>query len=473
METRLQAEERVLSTLNKDGSRRWMKPRLSTGRYWKARRITAYVLILIFTALPYVNINGKPAILLDIIAREFTFFGKTLFATDTLLLALFMMTVFVAVFLATALAGRVWCGWACPQTVYMEFVYRPVERFFDGKPGTRPKPGATGIRKLLKYLTYVAISAILAHTFLAYFVGVENLRHWVFDSPAKHPVAFAVMLLTTGLMLFDFGLFREQTCIVACPYGRFQSVMLDRSSLIVGYDKKRGEPRGAIKRKVRNGDVSLNVVEASQGDCIDCKMCVTTCPTGIDIRDGLQLECIHCAQCIDACDAVMDKVGRPRGLIRYSSQETLDGQPRRLLRPRVILYPLLLMVLVSVFLAVLLTRSSAEVRMIREAGSLFNVLPEGQIMNQARLRVTNRSAEPVTYSAQVIAPARGVGIELVPSEITLQPNKMDSMMARVIAEPAVFTTSPVDITVRVHGSDGFEKELHFPLHGRIWHGGTP
>ncbi|MCL4220493.1 MAG: cytochrome c oxidase accessory protein CcoG [Phycisphaerales bacterium] len=471
METLLQPEERVLSTLNKDGSRRWMKPRLSVGRFWKARRIAAYLLILIFTALPYIKINGKPAILLDIIAREFTFFGKTLLATDTLLLALFMMSVFVSVFLATALAGRVWCGWACPQTVYMEFVYRPIERLFDGKPGTRPKPGAKGFKKLLKHLTYLVISAFLAHTFLSYFVGVENLRHWIFHSPASHPVAFAVVVVTTALMLFDFGIFREQTCIVACPYGRFQSVMLDRSSLIVGYDKKRGEPRGPIKKK--KGDVSLDVLGQPQGDCIDCKMCVTTCPTGIDIRDGLQLECIHCAQCIDACDAVMDRIGKPRGLVRYSSQEALEGRKRRLLRPRVVLYPLLLTVLLSAFVTVLLTKSSADVRMIREAGSLFNVLPEGRIMNQARLRVTNRTSGPVTYSAEVVSPERGVVIELVPPEMTLQPNKMDSMMARVIAEPTLFTTSPLDIVVRVHGTDEFAREIHFPLHGRIWHGEKP
>ncbi len=448
-----------------------MKPRLSVGRFWKARRITAYLLILVFTALPYIKINGKPSVLLDIIAREFTFFGKTLLATDTLLLALFMMSVFVSVFLATTLAGRVWCGWACPQTVYMEFVYRPVERLFDGKPGTRPKPGATGFKKLLKHLTYLLISAFLAHTFLSYFVGVENLRHWIFHSPAAHPVAFAVVAVTTALMLFDFGIFREQTCIVACPYGRFQSVMLDRSSLIVGYDKKRGEPRGAVKKK--KGDVSLNVLESPQGDCIDCKMCVTTCPTGIDIREGLQLECIHCAQCIDACDTIMDKIGKPRGLIRYSSQEALDGKKRKLLRPRVVLYPLLLTALLTAFVIVLLTKSSADVRMIRESGSLFNVLPEGKIMNQARLRVTNRSAEQVTYTAEVVSPSQGVGIELVPAEITLEPNKMDSMMARVIAEPSVFTTSPIEIVVRLHGTDGFEKELNFPMHGKIWHGDTP
>lgn len=471
METLLQPEERVLSTLNKDGTRRWMKPRLSVGRFWKARRIVAYLLILIFTGIPYIQINGKPAILLDIIHREFTFFGKTLFATDTLLLALFMLTIFVSVFLATALAGRVWCGWACPQTVYMEFVYRPIERLFDGKPGTRPKKGATGFKKLLKHLTYLIISAFLAHTFLSYFVGVENLRHWIFGSPTSHPIAFAVVAAVTGLMLFDFGLFREQTCIVACPYGRFQSVMLDRSSLIVGYDKNRGEPRGAIKRKAKNGDVALNVIEAPQGDCIDCKMCVTTCPTGIDIRDGLQLECIHCAQCIDACDAIMDKVGKPRGLIRYSSQEALDGKKRKLLRPRVILYPLILTILLTAFVTVLLTKSAADVHLVRVKGNLFNALASGEFVNQARLTIANRTDGPVTYSAEVVSPEQGVRAELEPnSQITLESNKMDSVMTRLIAQPQVFTTSPIEIVVRVHGSDGFQRDLHFPMHGRIWKG---
>ncbi|RMH12205.1 MAG: cytochrome c oxidase accessory protein CcoG [Planctomycetota bacterium] len=472
MDTLLQPEERVLSTLNPDGSRRWLKPRPSPGKWLRARRVVAWLLIVIFTALPYITINGKPAILLDILAREFTFFGKTFFATDTLLLGLFMMIVFVSIFMITALAGRVWCGWACPQTVYMEFVYRPIERLFDGKPGTRAKPGSSGFRKLLKYVCYVLVSAFLAHTFLSYFVGVENLRHWIFGSPLDHPIAFLVVLFTTALMLFDFGFFREQTCIVACPYGRFQSVMLDRSSLIVGYDRNRGEPRGPLKRRRKGGDVSLTVAQESQGDCIDCTMCVQTCPTGIDIRDGLQLECIHCAQCIDACDAVMDRIGKPRGLIRYTSQEALDHGKRKLLRARLIIYPLLLLVLISAFVGVLLTKSGAEASIIRESGNLFNIVQDGQIMNQARIRITNRSSSTVTYSASIASP-EGVRIELTPETLTLEPNKMDSMMARIIARPELFTTSPIDVYVRVTGSDGFEKELHFSAHGKIWAGSSP
>ena len=239
---------RVLSTLMEDGSRRWLHPRLAAGPYLRARRILAYVLIAVFTLLPYLKIGGKPAVLLDLPHREFTIFGFTFLSTDTLLLALALITLVLGICLVTALAGRVWCGWMCPQTVYMEFVFRPIERLFDGPPGARHRPGRkrTTPRTVAKYAVYLVISAYLAHTFLAYFVGVEALAQWVRRSPLEHPVSFLVMLAVTGLMMFDFAYFREQTCIVACPYGRFQSVMLDRDSLIVSYDPRRGEPRGKL-----------------------------------------------------------------------------------------------------------------------------------------------------------------------------------------------------------------------------------
>ncbi|WP_233148191.1 cytochrome c oxidase accessory protein CcoG [Rhodopirellula sp. MGV] len=298
----LDAPDHVLSTLEKDGSRRWLRPKLAPGFWWHKRRIIAYMLMVIFVAIPHLQVNNKPLILLDIAARKFTIFGRTFLPTDTMLLALLILTVLFSIVLVTAVAGRVWCGWACPQTVYMEFLFRPIDRLFEGTKGKggKPKKGMNGALQVARFAVYVVLCAFLAHTFLAYFVGVERLSEWVQRSPVEHPVPFFVMVFTVGLMLFDFMFFREQLCLIACPYGRFQSVMLDEQSMVVAYDHIRGEPRKKGK----------HAPDEKVGDCVDCNQCVVVCPTGIDIRKGLQMECINCTQCIDACDSVMEKVAR-------------------------------------------------------------------------------------------------------------------------------------------------------------------
>src|SRR5690606_13549749 len=243
-----------------------------------------------------------------------------------------------------------------------------------------------------KYLVFLVISMGLAHTFLAYFVSVDALAAWVRMSPFEHPAPFLVMAVTTGLVMFDFAYFREQMCTVVCPYARLQAVLLDKHSLIIGYDQKRGEPRGKaavgeIKRK-------LPMVDRSFGDCIDCRACVTVCPTGIDIREGLQLECIACAQCVDACDSIMRNVGAPEGLIRYSSQATLEeGEKPKLLRARTAIYPALLVILVGLLVFVVAGRESAEVKVLRGVGAPFTEQADGTVTNQIRVRIANRSEE--------------------------------------------------------------------------------
>ncbi len=453
----------VLSTLNEDGSRNWLKPRVSPGRFLTGRRIVAYALIAIFTLVPYLKMNGKPLILLNIIEREFTFFGVTFLPTDTLLLALLMLTVFVTIFLLTALLGRVWCGWACPQTVYMEFLYRPIERLFEGSPGKKQTlKGPTGLRKILKLVIYLLCSMFLAHTFLAYFVGVEQLFQWVQGSPLKHPTAFIVMAVVTGLMMFDFAFFREQLCLVACPYGRFQSVMLDRNSLIISYDERRGEPRGK-KRRARPGqDVSLPV---QQGDCIDCKLCVTTCPTGIDIRNGLQMECIGCAQCIDACDAVMRKIGRATGLIRYSSQSAMAGEKPKLIRPRVIIYPIFLAIVVGAFVGVLVTRAPADVTLLRGLGRPFAILADGTVANSIQVKIVNRTDQAATYSISTF----GVdGALVLPPEsriIAVEPGAMETQPLQIVTPNTDFVNRRKQIGIRVSDGGSFEEDLSFSLMG--------
>ena len=451
-------EGRVLATLHEDGTRRWLYPRVSRGPWLRARRIVAYGLIAVFTLLPYVYIGGKPAVLLNIPAREFTLFGFTFLPTDTVLLALFLVSLVVGIFLATALLGRVWCGWMCPQTVYMEFVYRPIERFFTGPPkaGHRPGKKSGPLRKVLMYATFLAISCFLAHTFLAYFVGVENLARWVRQSPLEHPIPFLVMVATTAAMMFDFCFFREQTCLVACPYGRFQSVMLDRDSLIVSYDERRGEPRGKRGKKHR-GDGEL-------GDCIDCGLCVDTCPTGIDIRDGLQLECVACTQCIDACAHVMDRIGKPRGLIRLSSQARIAGEPGRLLRPRVILYPAVMAVLVTAFLVVLLNKKSADVVLLRGMGLPFMESTPGEITNHIRVKIKNRGTEEAAYRVEVADRPEAV---LMTNEnpIRVAPGEFRTESVFVVLPRSAFVNGTCYVTLWISDDNGFSKNLSFPLLG--------
>lgn len=459
-ESLLGPEERVLSTLNNDGTRRWLCPRPSGGRFVRWRRAVAWGLIVLFTVLPHLRHNGRPLVLLDIVHREFTLFGRVFLPTDTLLLALLLLIIFFTVFLVTALFGRVWCGWACPQTVYMEFVYRPIERLFEGTPGKRKPRGFIGLRKFAKFAAFLLVSMFLAHTFLAYFVGTDSLRRWILGSPHEHPIAFLVMAGTTGLMLFDFGYFREQVCIVMCPYARFQSALLDRDSLIVTYDRKRGEPRGKARKEKPGADIALPQL----GDCVDCTLCVQTCPTGIDIRQGLQLECIGCAQCIDACDAVMEKLGRAKGLIRYSSERAVEEGTRRLIRPRVVIYPLLLAVLLTGFIVVVRGKGSPEFVLLRERGLPFQVMASGEIANQMRIRLTNRTAADAEYTVELVDQP-GLRLRADVNPFPAGTGEQVSQRMLILADPSYFDASPKTIRVRISDGLGFERERDFVIHG--------
>ncbi len=456
-EALLDAPEHVLSTLEKDGRRRWIKPTLSKGLWWHRRRIFAYILMVIFVAVPHIHIAGKPLIRLDITARQFTIFGHTFLPTDTLLLALVMLTAFVSIVFITSVAGRAWCGWACPQTVYIEYLFRPIDRLFEGtvgKGGTSKKQ-LSAPAQVARFGVYVLLNMFLAHTFLAYFVGPEKLSEWIRSSPGEHPVAFIVMAATTGLLTYDFFFFREQTCMIACPYGRFQSVMLDRQSLIVAYDYNRGEPRKKGKP-----------VEGKSGHCVDCNQCVRVCPTGIDIRDGLQMECINCTQCIDACDDVMDKVGLPQGLIRYTSQDALDGKKRRFLRARTIAYPLILVVLVSGLAVALSQKYGFDARIIRGKGAPFNKVERGIASNSFNIRIVNRTDEDQAYSIGVLSPAKTT-LEVM-DETTLDIAAGKSALVPVyVTFPNYLTTGDgrVPITFQITDTAGNERNPESTLLG--------
>jgi cytochrome c oxidase accessory protein FixG len=452
-----EAQEQILSTMNRDGTRRRIRPKPSRGRYYRPRFFAAWGLILSFVLIPILKINGKPLMLFDIGRREFTFFGATFLPTDTFLLMLLLFSIFVGIFLITAIWGRVWCGWGCPQTVYMEFVYRPLEVFIEGGRSRQIKTDQTGFsgRRLVKHLAFFVVSAFLANSFLAYFVGWSRLLGWMASSPAQHPVAFGVMFGTTVLMFADFGWFREQTCILACPYGRFQSVLLDQQSLIVGYDEGRGEPREKWRKKA----------ERSGGDCIDCGLCVSTCPTGIDIRDGgLQMECIACTQCIDACDEVMDKIGKPRGLVRYTSQAELATGEKKFIRPRLLVYTAIMLVMVSAFSFSLAGKSTADVTILRGLGAPFSVLQSGEVSNQIRIKIANRSGEERSYGFDLVD---GGDLVLVAPENPLVVGGGDSQMtaAFITAQPSAFVDGEIEITLRIGDGVDFEEVRTYRLLG--------
>ncbi len=456
--TILEAPERVLSTLNKDGSRRWLRPRLSKGPFYHQRFWVAWALILLFTLVPILRMNGKPLMLFDLAAREFTLFGSTFHATDTLLLMLLMVGILLSVFLVTALLGRVWCGWACPQTVYMEYLFRPIERLIEGDHLSQhemDQSGAMGGRRLLKQAIFIIVSAFLANTFLAYWVGWDTLLTWITGSPLEHWGGFLVMAITTVLMFADFAWFREQTCIVACPYGRFQSVLLDKHSLIVAYDARRGEPRA----KLRKEDTPR-----AGGACVDCNHCVVVCPTGIDIREGLQMECIHCTQCIDACDSIMERIGQPKGLIRYGSQHEMASGERRFLRPRVLLYPLAILLIFGLLVYNLARREDSVVTILRGLGTPYSEMAGGEVGNTIRIKVDNQRGVDRAYWIRLVEPAQGRTI--IPSNPLPVPAKSMATGTVVVIVPAVLFAQPGAAAVfEVSDSLGFTTRVRTALLG--------
>jgi cytochrome c oxidase accessory protein FixG len=384
-----------VTTINRDGSRLFLHPADVTGRFTRWRRLFALVLIGVYITLPWIPINGNPAVFLDVLHRRFHLFGLT-FATQDLWLAFFFITgVGFSLFFVTALFGRLWCGWACPQTVFLEHVYRRVERWIEGDATKRrqldkqPWSAAKFSKRAIKHGLFAMISLMIAHLFLAYFISIPQLYHWMTSNPHEHWGAFVFVFIASGIIYFNFAWFREQLCLVICPYGRLQSALIDDDSIIIGYDEDRGEPRGPAKME-------------GVGDCIDCTRCVQVCPTGIDIRQGLQIECIGCSNCIDACDTIMTKLNRPKGLIRYDSLNGLAGKKKKILRPRILLYFVLMLIGAGAMTLSAMQLRSANMNIVRMTGAPY-FITETAVRNQYMVRVINKSNKAKTYQIQSTA----------------------------------------------------------------------
>jgi len=409
-----------VTTIRDDGSRFFLHPSDARGRFTFLRRWSGWFLIAIYVALPWIPVGGHPAVFLDVADRRFHLFGQTLAFQDTWLLFFAISGLGFTLFLVTALLGRVWCGWACPQTVFLEHVFRRAERWIEGDAIARRQldaaPWTAGklVKRGFKQVVFIGCSAVIAHLLLAYFVSIPNLWAMMNASPGEHWGAFVFISAFSLALYFNYAWFREQLCIVICPYGRLQSALIDDHSLVIGYDSKRGEPRG-----------KAGVPEA--GACIDCNRCVQVCPTGIDIRQGLQIECIGCAACIDACDEVMDKLKRPRGLVRYASLAAFAGGVTRWLRPRTMVYAVLLLAGALVATWALSTVRPANFGITRMTGTPYFV-DAATVRNQFLLRLVNKRDVPVRFIVNLVDAPAGViqnglegGLMIGPMEEAVRP----------------------------------------------------
>ena len=423
-----------VTTINADGSRFFLYPADASGRFLRARRLTAGVLIAVYLLLPWIPVNGYPALFLDVAARRFHFFGLTLSAQDTWLLFFGVSGLGFALFFLTALFGRLWCGWACPQTVFLDHVYRRIERWLEGDAPARralkvaPMSANKFFRRAAKHVLYALVALAITHLFLAYFVSIPELWLYMHEAPGEHWTSFLFVFLAAGLLYFNFAWFREQLCIVICPYGRLQSALTDDHSLVIGYDTRRGEPRGKLHRDPATSNLlgykaasgSGSAAGAKLGDCIDCHRCVQVCPTGIDIRHGLQMECIGCAACIDACDEIMAKVKRPAGLIRYDSLAGFGGGSTRWFRARTILYVGLMLIGATVAAFAFSTVKPMNFLVYRMTGAAYFVGPD-EVRDQFMVRLVNKRTGPATFTLGTTGLPAGVRQTGFGAPVTLAP----------------------------------------------------
>jgi len=445
-------------SINSDGSRNFLHPADVRGRWQVLKNLLFPLLIMVYALMPWIEVKGHPLIHIDLPGRAAHLFGFAFTNQDFYLMFFVLTGIGFGLFVVTALWGRIWCGYACPQTVFMEGVFRKLERLIEGPRVARirrnlgPWTADKTLRKTLKHVLILAGSSLIAHIFLSYFIPVRELIHAVWESPAEHKAAFGWTTFWTLIMYFDYSWFREQTCIVICPYGRLQSALIDEDTIIIGYDETRGEPRA---KGVDDG-----------GDCVDCYRCVEVCPTGIDIRNGLQLECIGCANCIDACDDIMDRIDRPRGLVRYDAQRVFSGQPRRrLLRPRFFVYAFMGLVGLTVATLSIASRESFHVNALRARGMPY-VIEGERIRNLINLHIQNKSDRQNTYLVEVHE-GPGAAVEAIVSQSRLRLDGLADGQTPVFlyVDREAYTSSfPVFVTV-TDSISGRAKELEITFRG--------
>jgi cytochrome c oxidase accessory protein FixG len=379
--------------LNEKGGRKWVYAKKPSGKWYTRRTIFSWFMLLFFAGVPFIRINGHPLILLDIASRKFIIFGAIFWAQDTFILALLMLSFVLFIVLFTVTFGRLWCGWACPQTIFLEMVFRKIEYLIEGDYKKRHKldngPWTTEkiIRKTAKHSVFILISLAMTNTFLMWFIGSEKWLQMISEPISQHLGGFIIMLIVSAFFYWVYSYFREQICTMVCPYGRMQGVLLDSKSIIVTYDYKRGEPRGP----------------KSTGDCIDCHQCISVCPTAIDIRNGTQLECINCTACIDQCNKIMEVTGKPSGLIRFDSEEGIKNGHKTIWNSRNKAYSAVLLILFSFFIYTLLSRPVVETTILRTPGLLFQENDDNTISNVYNIKIVNKTHDDMPLEIRILS----------------------------------------------------------------------
>lgn len=442
-----------VTTINQDGSKYNIHPADVKGSFTLRRRLTAWLLILIYVALPWIKINGFPAVFLDIENRHFHFLGITLLTEDLWVLFFLISGLAFTLFVISSVIGRVWCGWFCPYTTFLEHIYRRIERIVEGDASKRrrldaaPNNSSKILKRIIKWSLYIFASLILANVFLSYFISIPQLWANISDGPAAHLKEFLFIISFTAIFTFCFGWFREQFCIILCPYGRFQSALTDDETVTVTYDYKRGEPRGK----------KTKIIDTSLGDCIDCRRCVNVCPTGIDIRNGIQLECVACSACIDACNDVMKKIDRPKGLIRYDSAAGIATGKRNLIRPRILLYLAFTMLGAGALAATFKSKAKPfQAGITRMKGNAFTQSDEG-IRNHFLIRLTNKRAVPVTYTIN-LEPEPGYNLDSTSTQLTLT-SLEDKSLTLAIFSPIDKYQGTKDLTFTITSDQDVTRQV--------------
>jgi len=419
-----------IATVDESGKRVWVYPKKPKGKFYNKRKLVSYGLLAFLFAGPFIKINGLPLLMLNIIERKFVIFGVLFWPQDffILVLAFLAMTVFVILF--TVVYGRLFCGWICPQTIFLEMVFRRIEYAIEGdytkQKALDKMPWNTEkiLKKGAKTAIFLAISFVIANTFLAYIIGIDALKAIVTDNPENHLAGLGTIAAFTGAFYWVFAYFREQVCTIVCPYGRMQGVMLDKKSVVVAYDYGRGEPRGKLRKNQ----------ERTEGDCIDCNQCVHVCPTGIDIRNGAQqLECINCTACMDACNDIMRMIGKPEDLIRYATEESIaEGKEWKFFTSRVMGYSAVLVVLLVALSTLLLLRDQAEATILRTPGQLYQKTEQGTIKNLYNISVINKTNHKMPLTLKLMG--KDGTIEVIGDKLVLP--------AQGIAEGVFFAEIP-------------------------------